>query len=91
MATDVDGPGPRTLIDVDLAILGAPAERFDEYEQQVRAEYSWVPGVLFKRKRREILEGFLRRPTVYSTEHFRGRYEVAARANLSRSIHQLEA
>jgi len=77
------------LIDVDLAILGAQAERFDEYERQVREEYSWVPGFLFRRKRREILEGFLRRPTIFSTEFFRARYESAARANLTRSIQQL--
>ena len=79
------------LVDVDLAILGSPAERFDEYEQQVRQEYSWVPGFLFRRKRAEILEGFLRRPALYHTEHFRSRYEAAARANLTRSIHQLES
>ena len=79
------------LVDIDLAILGSPADRFDEYERQVRQEYSWVPGFLFKRKRREILEGFLRRPALYNTEHFRSRYEAAARANLSRSIHQLES
>jgi predicted metal-dependent HD superfamily phosphohydrolase len=77
------------LVDVDLAILGAPAERFDEYERQVRDEYSWVPGFVFRKKRREILEGFLRRPSIFSTEHFRVRYEATARANLSRSIHQL--
>ena len=28
------------LVDVDLAILGAAPERFDEYERQVRVEYS---------------------------------------------------
>ena len=77
------------LVDVDLAILGAPAERFDEYERQVRQEYSWVPGFIFKRKRSEILEGFLRRPTLYTTDHFRARYEATARANLARSIQQL--
>jgi len=27
------------LVDVDLAILGSPVERFDEYEHQVRQEY----------------------------------------------------
>ena len=77
------------LIDVDLAILGATPERFEEYEQQVREEYSWVPGFMFRRKRREILEVFLARPHVYNTEHFRARYEAVARANLARSIEQL--
>jgi predicted metal-dependent HD superfamily phosphohydrolase len=77
------------LVDVDLAILGTPAERFDEYEQQVRQEYSWVPGFLYRRKRWEILEGFLARPHVFNTEHFRARYEMSARANLARSIERL--
>lgn len=79
----------RLLVDVDLAILGAPAARFDEYERQVRAEYAWVPGLIFRRKRREILEGFLSRPRLYATEAFRGRFEDTARANLSRSIRAL--
>ena len=77
------------MIDVDLAILGTPAERFDEYERQVRDEYSWVPGFLFRRKRREILTAFLARPHVYNTERFRVRYEAVARANLARSIERL--
>jgi predicted metal-dependent HD superfamily phosphohydrolase len=77
------------LVDVDLAILGAAPERFDEYERQVREEYSWVPGFLFRRKRREILEGFLDRPHLYNTGHFRACYEALARANLIRSIERL--
>jgi predicted metal-dependent HD superfamily phosphohydrolase len=77
------------LVDVDLSILGAAQDRFDEYERQVRQEYSWVPGFLFRRKRREILEAFLARPQIYSTEHFRKHYEAPARANLARSIQQL--
>jgi predicted metal-dependent HD superfamily phosphohydrolase len=82
-------PDAALLVDVDLAILGAASERFDEYEQQVRQEYSWVPGILFRRKRREILQAFLARARIYSTDHFRGRYEVPARANLARSIERL--
>jgi predicted metal-dependent HD superfamily phosphohydrolase len=82
-------PDAALLVDVDLAILGASAERFDEYERQVREEYSWVPGLLFRRKRREILNGILARPHVYSTALFRSRYEATARANLARSIERL--
>ena len=83
------GADAALVVDVDLAILGAPVERFDEYERQVRQEYSWVPGFLFRRKRREILEGFLARPHVYNTEHFRASFETYARANLARSIERL--
>jgi predicted metal-dependent HD superfamily phosphohydrolase len=74
------------LIDVDLWILGAPQARFDDYEKQVREEYRWVPGLIYRRKRREILESFVARPTIYSTERFIQRYEAQARANLARSL-----
>jgi predicted metal-dependent HD superfamily phosphohydrolase len=79
----------RLLVDVDLAILGADPERFDEYEAEVRQEYAWVPRPLFRRKRREILQGFLARDAIYSTPAFRSRFEAAARANLARSISRL--
>ena len=88
---DADPPSPDAalLVDVDLAILGAAPDRFDQYERQIREEYSWVPGFVFRRKRREILQGFLARPHLYTTSHFRDRYETLARANLTRSIRRL--
>ena len=70
------------LVDIDLAILGASPQRFAEYEQQVRAEYSWVPGLLYNMKRKAVLKAFLRRKHIYSTPHFRQRYEAQARSNL---------
>ena len=80
----------QVLVDIDLAILGADAERFDEYERQVRTEYAWVPELLYRRNRKQILEEFLTRPSIYSTEFFRSRLEDAARANLARSLNALD-
>ena len=77
------------LVDVDLWILGAPQSRFDEYERQVREEYGWVPGLIYRRKRREILESLAARPTIFSTGRFVERYEPQARANLARSLARL--
>lgn len=77
------------LVDVDLSILGASPKRFDEYERQVQAEYAWVPGWLFQCKRRAILEGFLARPFIFNTPHFRIALEAQARENLRRSIARL--
>lgn len=84
-----DTADAKVIVDVDLSILGAPMERFDEYERQVRQEYSWVPGWLFRRKRREILTVFLSRPHIYNTEYFIGAFEAQARANLERSVKAL--
>jgi len=84
-----DVPDAALLIDIDLSILGQPAARFWEYEQAVRAEYSWVPPVEFAQKRTAILSQFLSRPAIYRTELFRSRYEATARANLEAAIAQL--
>ena len=81
-----EGADAEALIDVDLSILGAAPQRFDEYELQVRQEYAWVPDEAFRERRAEILRQFLARRYIYSTGVFRERYEPRARANLVRSL-----
>jgi len=76
----------RLLVDIDLAVLGAPAPRFAEYERQIRAEYAWVPQPLFDEKRGAILRSFLDRERIFATPLFHSRFEAAARANLTRAI-----
>lgn len=76
----------QVLVDIDLAILGAEPARFAEYEQQIREEYSYVPGFLFKRKRREILKSFADREQLYATPELRQRLEARARSNLASAI-----
>lgn len=74
------------LVDIDLAILGSTAERYAEYERQIREEYAWVPAVLFRRRRAALLERFLARPRLYVTPVLRDRLEERARANLVQSL-----
>lgn len=81
----------RLVCDIDLAILGATDRRFDEYERDIRAEYAWVPYDTFRRRRMEILTGFLARPQLYQTEYFGARLEWKARLNLSRAIAMLRS
>ncbi len=79
-------PDAGLLVDIDLAILGAPRARFDEYEHQIRAEYAHVPDPVFREKRAEVLRSFLDRPAIYTTPALHDRLEAAARANLARAI-----
>jgi predicted metal-dependent HD superfamily phosphohydrolase len=74
------------LVDIDLSILGAAEPRFQEYERQIRAEYAFVPEALFNQKRKEILQSFLNRARIYSTEYFFQRLEPVARSNLSKVV-----
>ena len=76
----------RLLVDIDLSILGAPAARFAEYEQQIRNEYAHVPTDIFEPKRRQILAGFLARNPLYQTPGVRARCETQARVNLRPAI-----
>lgn len=82
----VAGVDAALLVDIDLSILGASDQRFDAYETQVRREYRWVPGPIYQAKRAQILQSFLDRPEIYTTELFHDRFEQAARANILRSL-----
>ena len=79
-----DGMDDGLLIDIDLAILGQSAERFDQYEEQIRFEYSWVLEEVYREKRAEVLQGFLGRDQLFVTDEMRERFEKSARENLAR-------
>ena len=74
---------------VDLAILAAPPARFDEYELQIRREYSWVDDRTYRDRRAKILRAFRDREWIYVTDFFRSRFETRARDNLERSLSRL--
>lgn len=86
-------PGPRgpeaVLHDADLWILSSPAERYDAYAAQVRAEYAHVPDLDFARGRAAILAPFAERERLYATDHAHGRWTAGARANLARELDRL--
>lgn len=82
-------PDSQLVVDIDLTILGADEATYAVFERNVREEYWWVPLALFRRKRAAILQSFLARPQIYSTELFRGRYEMRARQNLADALEAL--
>ncbi|HET8730421.1 MAG TPA: metal-dependent hydrolase [Moraxellaceae bacterium] len=84
------GIDAKVLVDIDLGILGASPIRFDEYERQVREEYSHLPESVFRMGRLQVLQHFLDRPRLYSTTEFFEKYEGQARENLARSIRALQ-
>ena len=84
------GIDARVLVDVDLSVFGKSLGEFDEYERNIRREYSWVPEDQFKQGRSAILQMFLDRDSVYVTDFFRRKYESRARVNLQRSIDKLK-
>jgi predicted metal-dependent HD superfamily phosphohydrolase len=79
----------KLIMDIDLSILGKNADEFNEYEKNIRKEYSWVPEFKFREERIKILQRFLYKESIYLTDFFRGKYESKARENLQKSINDL--
>lgn len=72
------------MLDVDLAILGASKQRFQEYQSQVRHEYAFVPDAAYQVGRFKVLDVFRkmlinRDNPLYRTESGRALIPAAAR------------
>lgn len=78
------------FLDMDLAILGAPADDFDAYDRAIRREFAAVPDAVYIPRRARVMKGFLQRDPLFLTPTFRSSYDSAARENLSRLIARLE-
>lgn len=78
------------LTDIDLMVFGKTEREFNVYKAGIRMEYSWVPQPDFCVGQSKILQYFLDRPSIYSTELFRSKYESTARKNLKQLIKQLQ-
>ena len=76
----------KLTVDADLAILGADRAQYALFEMNIRKEYRWIPDLLYRRKRAEILQSFLHRYRIYATDFFAARYESRARENLAAAI-----
>lgn len=74
------------FLDMDLSILGAPESVFDRYEQDIRAEYSFVPEEAYRAGRGAVLKRFLERQRIYFTDAAHAAWDEAARANMRRAL-----
>lgn len=74
------------LFDIDLAILAASPERFEEYEQQIQKEYAWVDPEIYSIKRKEVLTHFYKTEPLYQTEYFQQSFEQRAKENLENQL-----
>lgn len=77
------------FLDFDLQILGASPEAYRQYAQQIRAEYSSYPDLVYKPGRRKVLQHFLDMPAIFSTPAFRELYEESARNNIRAEMNTL--
>lgn len=77
------------LCDADLAVLGAPPERYRRYVAAVRREYAHLDAATFARGRAQVLRSLLA-GQIFTTGHARARWEPAARRNVLAELERLE-
>lgn len=88
-----DPPGDRdtaTLLDADLAILGAAEDRYRNYARDIRKEYDWVPETDYRKGRAAVLNKFLARPRIFSHQLMFEEGETRARKNMMDELASLE-
>jgi predicted metal-dependent HD superfamily phosphohydrolase len=88
---DALGRDAAHFVDCDMAILGAPAARFDAYDDAIAIEYSAVPRDAYRAGRRRFLASLVASPRIFHSDLFHARLDAAARENLTRALAKLEA
>lgn len=79
------------FLDADMAIVGAPIERYRAYAQQIRREYASIPAAAYRAGRAGFLEALARKPRIYFTDEFHERLDARARLNLADEIATLQS
>ncbi len=80
---DIDS---QIFLDADLEILGSSPKEYHLYTLAIRQEYAWVLPEIYKQKRKEILESFLKKERIYQTSILFEKLEKPARFNLQQEI-----
>jgi len=78
----------KIITDIDLAILSADTEEFDEYDANIRKEYSFYDDYSYAAGRKAIFKRILRREKIYLTK-FYSDHEDKARENMQMVIDRL--
>jgi predicted metal-dependent HD superfamily phosphohydrolase len=78
------------FLDLDLLILGAAANEYENYSARIRKEWFWVPEDQYKLGRSKVLESFLTRPFIYFTDAIRSNFEHTARENIKNELKALK-
>ncbi len=79
-------PDERLMCDIDLTIFGQPWEKYQEYADAIRQEYSFVSDQEYATGRKKVLSKFMERPRIFQTDFFYDKYEAQARANLLKEL-----
>ncbi len=79
----------KLFLDLDLVILAAEENVYNNYTEAIRHEYNVYPNMVYQNGRREILEGFLKKEKIYITPFFYDNFEKRARKNINNELESM--
>lgn len=77
------------FLDADLCVLGSSWETYLDYSQNIRKEYGIYSNEVYSAGRIKVLEHFIHKERIFTTEHFYKKYEKNALTNINREIQTL--
>jgi predicted metal-dependent HD superfamily phosphohydrolase len=80
----------RLIVDIDMAVYGAEAARYDKFESQLRLEHGHMADFIYRRKRLATLKAMLSRQRLYFSSVARKQLEERARENIGNAINRLQ-
>jgi predicted metal-dependent HD superfamily phosphohydrolase len=86
---DIDDLDSQVLLDADLGILAVNPQKYREYADAIRLEYSWLSTREYVIARQQVLQKFLQRSNIYFTPLMLEFAELFARYNLNTEIQLL--
>ncbi|MFI3189529.1 pantetheine-phosphate adenylyltransferase [Crenothrix sp. D3] len=79
-----------SICDIDMAIFGYSKHEFDEYEANIRREYAFASDAQYTSGRLNFLQTLLMRDAIFKTDYFNKKYEVSAKANITKLIDSIK-
>ena len=77
------------FLDADISILGSSTEKYKIYATAIRQEYAWLSDDEYCLGRKKVLDCFLSRQKIYTTELLFNQLEKQARLNIEAEITSL--
>lgn len=79
------------LNDIDMAILGQSPDIFDNFDQDIEKEFTaFYSTEIYLNGRIKFFDAMLSRENIFSTDHFKNKYQEQARKNLERKKTELQ-
>lgn len=81
-----DDPDAALMLDMDMAIIGAPPDAYDRYSQAIEAEYRQIYTLedFWRGRLSRFIDVLLQQPRLFKTDLFEETLGTRARANLAR-------